>query len=145
MEIKNKVERKKIMLQVYQSDLSRLDQDLYDFVDEVKEVYDHNLDISNLVYQLFHMDQPYDEIFQTLIKEIKSYRNEKQLLIDDQILLFRLSGLLQYEHGMNELYELLKQNISDSPIRFMELYGLVQENEYRKGIEELNQLLEKII
>lgn len=89
------------MLQVYQSDLSRLDQDLYDFVDEVKEVYDHNLDISNLVYQLFHMDQPYDEIFQTLIKEIKSYRNEKQLLIDDQILLFRLSGLLQYEHGMN--------------------------------------------
>ncbi len=133
------------MLQVYQSDLSRLDQDLYDFVDEVKEVYDHNLDISNLVYQLFHMDQPYDEIFQTLIKEIKSYRNEKQLLIDDQILLFRLSGLLQYEHGMNELYELLKQNISDSPIRFMELYGLVQENEYRKGIEELNQLLEKII
>lgn len=145
MEIKNKVERKKIMLQVYQSDLSRLDQDLYDFVDEVKEVYDHNLDISNLVYQLFHMDQPYDEIFQTLIKEIKSYRNEKQLLIDDQILLFRLSGLLQYEHGMDELYELLKQNISDSPIRFMELYGLVQENEYRKGIEELNQLLEKII
>lgn len=134
-----------MMLQVYQSDLSRLDQDLYDFVDEVKEVYDHNLDISNLVYQLFHMDQPYDEIFQTLIKEIKSYRNEKQLLIDDQILLFRLSGLLQYEHGMNELYELLKQNISDSPIRFMELYGLVQENEYRKGIEELNQLLEKII
>ena len=133
------------MLQVYQSDLSRPDQDLYDFVDEVKEVYDHNLDISNLVYQLFHMDQPYDEIFQTLIKEIKSYRNEKQLLIDDQILLFRLSGLLQYEHGMNELYELLKQNISDSPIRFMELYGLVQENEYRKGIEELNQLLEKII
>lgn len=133
------------MLQVYQSDLSRLDQDLYDFVDEVKEVYDHNLDISNLVYQLFHMDQPYDEIFQTLIKEIKSYRNEKQLLIDDQILLFRLSGLLQYEHGMNELYELLKQNISDSPIRFMELYGLVQENEYRKGIEELNQLLEKLI
>ena len=133
------------MLQVYQSDLSRLDQDLYDFVDEVKEVYDHNLDISNLVYQLFHMDQPYDEIFQTLIKEIKSYRNEKQLLIDDQILLFRLSGLLQYEHGMNESYELLKQNISDSPIRFMELYGLVQENEYRKGIEELNQLLEKII
>ena len=133
------------MLQVYQSDLSRLDQDLYYFVDEVKEVYDHNLDISNLVYQLFHMDQPYDEIFQTLIKEIKSYRNEKQLLIDDQILLFRLSGLLQYEHGMNELYELLKQNISDSPIRFMELYGLVQENEYRKGIEELNQLLEKII
>ena len=133
------------MLQVYQSDLSRLDQDLYDFVDEVKEVYDHNLDISNLVYQLFHMDQPYDEIFQTLIKEIKSYRNEKQLLIDDQILLFRLSDLLQYEHGMNELYELLKQNISDSPIRFMELYGLVQENEYRKGIEELNQLLEKII
>ena len=133
------------MLQVYQSDLSRLDQDLYDFVDEVKEVYDNNLDISNLVYQLFHMDQPYDEIFQTLIKEIKSYRNEKQLLIDDQILLFRLSGLLQYEHGMNELYELLKQNISDSPIRFMELYGLVQENEYRKGIEELNQLLEKII
>lgn len=134
-----------MMLQVYQSDLSRLDQDLYDFVDEVKEVYDNNLDISNLVYQLFHMDQPYDEIFQTLIKEIKSYRNEKQLLIDDQILLFRLSGLLQYEHGMNELYELLKQNISDSPIRFMELYGLVQENEYRKGIEELNQLLEKII
>ena len=133
------------MLQVYQSDLSRLDQDLYDFVDEVKEVYDHNLDISNLVYQLFHMDQPYDEIFQTLIKEIKSYRNEKQLLIDDQILLFRLSGLLQYEHGMDELYELLKQNISDSPIRFMELYGLVQENEYRKGIEELNQLLEKLI
>ena len=133
------------MLQVYQSDLSRLDQDLYDFVDEVKEVYDNNLDISNLVYQLFNMDQPYDEIFQTLIKEIKSYRNEKQLLIDDQILLFRLSGLLQYEHGMNELYELLKQNISDSPIRFMELYGLVQENEYRKGIEELNQLLEKII
>lgn len=133
------------MLQVYQSDLSRLDQDLYDFVDEVKEVYDNNLDISNLVYQLFHMDQPYDEIFQTLIKEIKSYRNEKQLLIDDQILLFRLSGLLQYEHGMNELYELLKQNISDSPIRFMELYGLVQENEYRKGIEELNQLLEKLI
>lgn len=134
-----------MMLQVYQSDLSRLDQDLYDFVDEVKEVYDNNLDISNLVYQLFNMDQPYDEIFQTLIKEIKSYRNEKQLLIDDQILLFRLSGLLQYEHGMNELYELLKQNISDSPIRFMELYGLVQENEYRKGIEELNQLLEKII
>ena len=134
-----------MMLQVYQSDLSRLDQDLYDFVDEVKEVYDNNLDISNLVYQLFHMDQPYDEIFQTLIKEIKSYRNEKQLLIDDQILLFRLSGLLQYEHGMNELYELLKQNISDSPIRFMELYGLVQENEYRKGIEELNQLLEKLI
>ena len=133
------------MLQVYQSDLSRLDQDLYDFVDEVKEVYDNNLDISNLVYQLFNMDQPYDEIFQTLIKEIKSYRNEKQLLIDDQILLFRLSGLLQYEHGMNESYELLKQNISDSPIRFMELYGLVQENEYRKGIEELNQLLEKII
>lgn len=133
------------MLQVYQSDLSRLDQDLYDFVDEVKEVYDNNLDISNMVYQLFNMDQPYDEIFQTLIKEIKSYRNEKQLLIDDQILLFRLSGLLQYEHGMNELYELLKQNISDSPIRFMELYGLVQENEYRKGIEELNQLLEKII
>lgn len=134
-----------MMLQVYQSDLSRLDQDLYDFVDEVKEVYDHNLDISNLVYQLFHMDQPYDEIFQTLINEIKSYRNEKQLLIDDQILLFRLSGLLQYEHGMDELYELLKQNISDSPIRFMELYGLVQENEYRKGIEELNQLLEKLI
>lgn len=134
-----------MMLQVYQSDLSRLDQDLYDFVDEVKEVYDNNLDISNLVYQLFNMDQPYDEIFQTLIKEIKSYRNEKQLLIDDQILLFRLSGLLQYEHGMDELYELLKQNISDSPIRFMELYGLVQENEYRKGIEELNQLLEKII
>lgn len=134
-----------MMLQVYQSDLSRLDQDLYDFVDEVKEVYDNNLDISNLVYQLFNMDQPYDEIFQALIKEIKSYRNEKQLLIDDQILLFRLSGLLQYEHGMNELYELLKQNISDSPIRFMELYGLVQENEYRKGIEELNQLLEKII
>ena len=133
------------MLQVYQSDLSRLDQDLYDFVDEVKEVYDHNLDISNLVYQLFHMDQPYDEIFQALINEIKSYRNEKQLLIDDQILLFRLSGLLQYEHGMDELYELLKQNISDSPIRFMELYGLVQENEYRKGIEELNQLLEKLI
>ena len=133
------------MLQVYQSDLSRLDQDLYDFVDEVKEVYDNNLDISNLVYQLFHMDQPYDEIFQALINEIKSYRNEKQLLIDDQILLFRLSGLLQYEHGMDELYELLKQNISDSPIRFMELYGLVQENEYRKGIEELNQLLEKII
>ena len=133
------------MLQVYQSDLSRLDQDLYDFVDEVKEVYDNNLDISNLVYQLFNMDQPYDEIFQTLIKEIKSYRNEKRLLIDDQILLFRLSGLLQYEHGMNESYELLKQNISDSPIRFMELYGLVQENEYRKGIEELNQLLEKII
>ena len=93
-----------MMLQVYQSDLSRLDQDLYDFVDEVKEVYDNNLDISNLVYQLFNMDQPYDEIFQTLIKEIKSYRNEKQLLIDDQILLFRLSGLLQYEHGMNELY-----------------------------------------
>lgn len=134
-----------MMLQVYQSDLSRLDQDLYDFVDEVKEVYDNNLDISNLVYQLFHMDQPYDEIFQALINEIKSYRNEKQLLIDDQILLFRLSGLLQYEHGMDELYELLKQNISDSPIRFMELYGLVQENEYRKGIEELNQLLEKII
>lgn len=133
------------MLQVYQSDLSRLDQDLYDFVDEVKEVYDNNLDISNMVYQLFHMDQPYDEIFQALINEIKSYRNEKQLLIDDQILLFRLSGLLQYEHGMDELYELLKQNISDSPIRFMELYGLVQENEYRKGIEELNQLLEKII
>lgn len=133
------------MLQVYQSDLSRLDQDLYDFVDEVKEVYDHNLDISNLVYQLFNMDQPYDEIFQALINEIKSYRNEKQLLIDDQILLFRLSGLLQYEHGMDELYELLKQNISDSPIRFMELYGLVQENEYRKGIEELNQLLEKLI
>lgn len=133
------------MLQVYQSDLSRLDQDLYDFVDEVKEVYDNNLDISNLVYQLFHMDQPYDEIFQALINEIKSYRNEKQLLIDDQILLFRLSGLLQYEHGMDELYELLKQNISDSPIRFMELYGLVQENEYRKGIEELNQLLEKLI
>lgn len=134
-----------MMLQVYQSDLSRLDQDLYDFVDEVKEVYDNNLDISNLVYQLFHMDQPYDEIFQALINEIKSYRNEKQLLIDDQILLFRLSGLLQYEHGMDELYELLKQNISDSPIRFMELYGLVQENEYRKGIEELNQLLEKLI
>ena len=133
------------MLQVYQSDLSRLDQDLYDFVDEVKEVYDNNLDISNMVYQLFHMDQPYDEIFQALINEIKSYRNEKQLLIDDQILLFRLSGLLQYEHGMDELYELLKQNISDSPIRFMELYGLVQENEYRKGIEELNQLLEKLI
>lgn len=133
------------MLQVYQSDLSRLDQDLYDFVDEVKEVYDNNLDISNLVYQLFNMDQPYDEIFQALINEIKSYRNEKQLLIDDQILLFRLSGLLQYEHGMDELYELLKQNISDSPIRFMELYGLVQENEYRKGIEELNQLLEKLI
>lgn len=134
-----------MMLQVYQSDLSRLDQDLYDFVDEVKEVYDNNLDISNLVYQLFNMDQPYDEIFQALINEIKSYRNEKQLLIDDQILLFRLSGLLQYEHGMDELYELLKQNISDSPIRFMELYGLVQENEYRKGIEELNQLLEKLI
>ena len=133
------------MLQVYQSDLSRLDQDLYDFVDEVKEVYDNNLDISNMVYQLFNMDQPYDEIFQALINEIKSYRNEKQLLIDDQILLFRLSGLLQYEHGMDELYELLKQNISDSPIRFMELYGLVQENEYRKGIEELNQLLEKLI
>ena len=134
-----------MMLQVYKSDLSRLDQDLYDFVDEVKEVYDNNLDISNLVYQLFNMDQPYDEIFQALINEIKSYRNEKQLLIDDQILLFRLSGLLQYEHGMDELYELLKQNISDSPIRFMELYGLVQENEYRKGIEELNQLLEKLI
>lgn len=134
-----------MMLQVYQSDLSRLDQDLYDFVDEVKEVYDNNLDISNMVYQLFNMDQPYDEIFQALINEIKSYRNEKQLLIDDQILLFRLSGLLQYEHGMDELYELLKQNISDSPIRFMELYGLVQENEYRKGIEELNQLLEKLI
>ena len=125
------------MLTTYQKDLSYLDQILYDFIEEWKETYGKENQLISLVTKILEVEE-YEEMFSQIEEQIREFRKGK-LIEEDLNLLFRLAGFLQYEHGLESIYQELKETMPDTLPTYFELYTLAQEAGYEKGITEMER------
>ena len=125
------------MLTAYQKDLSYLDQILYDFIEEWKETYGKEHQLLSLVTQILEVEE-YEEMFSQIEEQIREFRKGK-LIEEDLNLLFRLAGFLQYEQGLESTYQELKETIPDTMPNNFELNTLAKEEDYEKGITEMER------